>query len=124
MRYITDRKRAVGLGASHTGTHHFWSMQVSAVALAILTPLFIFTFGHILGHPYAEVRAYFGRPFPAIVTGLTLIVGLHHFAMGAQIWIEDYVHGLARKATIIGVACLSYAVMAVGLFALVRLALH
>lgn len=123
MHYLTDRKRATGLGASHSGTHHYWSMQVSAVALAVLVPLFIFTFGRILGAPYAEVTAYFARPFPAIVAALTLIVGLTHFKNGAQIAIEDYAGGITRKALIIGVTCLSYAAMATGLFALVRLAL-
>ncbi|MCB2133885.1 MAG: succinate dehydrogenase, hydrophobic membrane anchor protein, partial [Rhodobacteraceae bacterium] len=91
--------------------------------LAILVPLFIFTFGCILGAPYEEVVAYYGRPFPAIVAGLTLIVGLTHFRNGAQVMIEDYAHGLARKALIVGTVCLSYALMATGLFALIRLAL-
>ncbi len=123
MQYLTDRKRAVGMGASHSGTHHHWAMQVSAVALAILIPLFIFTFGHILGHSYPEVRAYYARPFPAIVAGLTIIIGLVHFKNGAQMMIEDYAGGLTRQALIIGATCLSYAAMATGLFALVRLAL-
>jgi succinate dehydrogenase / fumarate reductase membrane anchor subunit len=123
MAYLTDRKRADGLGSSKSGTEHFWNMQVSAVALAILIPLFIFTFGRILGAPHAEVVAYFARPFPAIVTGLTLVVGLVHFKNGAQVMIEDYAQGLTRKALIMGTICLSYACIAVGLFALIRLAL-
>ena len=123
MRYLTDRKRAAGLGSAKSGTEHYWHMQVSSVGLAILVPLFIFTFGCILGAPYEEVVAYYGRPFPAIVAGLTLIVGLTHFRNGAQVMIEDYAHGLARKALIVGTVCLSYALMAIGLFALIRLAL-
>ena len=123
MRYLTDRKRAAGLGSAKSGTEHYWHMQVSSVGLAILVPLFIFTFGCILGAPHEEVVAYYGRPFPAIVAGLTLIVGLTHFRNGAQVMIEDYAHGLARKALIVGTVCLSYALMATGLFALIRLAL-
>jgi succinate dehydrogenase / fumarate reductase membrane anchor subunit len=123
MRYMTDRKRANGLGSSKTGTEHFWHMQVSSVALAILVPLFIFTFGRILGGSHAEVLAYFARPFPAIITGLTLVVGFVHFKNGAQVMIEDYARGTTRKALIIATTCLSYACIATGLFALVRLAL-
>lgn len=123
MAFLTDRKRAQGLGSAKTGTEHFWGMQVSAAALAVLIPLFVFTFGAILGAPHAEVVAYFTRPFPAIVTGLTLVVGMTHFRNGAQVMIEDYAHGAVRKWLIIGVICLSYAVMATGLFALVKLAL-
>jgi len=67
--------------------------------------------------------AYYSRPFPAIVAGLTLIVGMTHFKNGAQVMIEDYAHGFARKALVVGTVCLSYAVMATGLYALIRLAL-
>jgi succinate dehydrogenase / fumarate reductase membrane anchor subunit len=97
MRYLTDRKRATGMGSAKSGTAHFWAMKVSSVALLILVPLFVFTFGAILGAPYEEVVAYYSRPFPAIVAALTLIVGLEHFQSGAQVLIEDYVHGTAEK---------------------------
>jgi succinate dehydrogenase / fumarate reductase, membrane anchor subunit len=123
MAFLTDRKRAAGLGSAKTGTEHFWHMQVSSAALAVLIPLFVFTFGRILGAPHEEVAAYFARPFPAIVTGLTLVVGLIHFRSGAQVMIEDYAHGDTRKWLITGVICLSYALIAAGLFALIRLAL-
>ena len=123
MRYLTDRKRAIGLGSAKSGTEHFWHMQVSAVGLAILVPVFIFTFGRIVGAPYEDVVAYYGRPFPAIVAGLTLIVAMTHFKNGAQVMIEDYAHGFTRKALIISTICLSYALIATGLYALIRLAL-
>lgn len=123
MAYLTDRKRANGLGSSRTGTGHFWQMQVSSVALAVLIPLFVITFGRILGAPYPEVVAYFARPLPAIITGLTLVVGLVHFKNGARVMIEDYARGSTRRALIIAATCLSYACIATGLFALVRLAL-
>lgn len=123
MRYLTDRKRATGLGSAKTGTEHFWNMQVSSVALAVLIPIFIFTFGRIVGGTYDEVTAYFAQPFPAIVAALTIIVGFTHFKNGAQTLIEDYAEGTTRKILIIGTICLSYVAMATGLFALVRLAL-
>ncbi|MCB2095186.1 MAG: succinate dehydrogenase, hydrophobic membrane anchor protein [Rhodobacteraceae bacterium] len=123
MRFLTDRKRAEGLGPARAGTEHHWHMQVSAVGLAIMVPLFIFTFGSIIGGSHDEVTAYFARPFPAIVAALTIVVGFVHFKNGAQMMIEDYTKGLWRKALIISAACLSYAAIATGLFALVKLAL-
>lgn len=123
MRYLTDRKRAMGLGAAKSGVHHFWAMKVQSVALLFLIPLFVFTFGPMLGESYEAVTAYFSKPFPAIVAALTLVVGFKHFADGCQVLVEDYVHGLAQKVTIILVTCLSYGAMATGLFAIARLAL-
>lgn len=123
MRYLTDRKRAVGMGSAKSGTQHFWDMKVSAAALLILVPLFIFTFGSALGGTYEEVTAYYARPFPAIVAALTIWVGMMHFKDGAQVLIEDYVHGLWEKILIIGVICLCYAVAVTGVYAIIRLAL-
>ena len=123
MRYLTDRKRATGMGSAKSGTAHFWAMKVSSVALLILIPLFVFTFGTIVGEDYATVTAYFAHPFPALIAALTLIVGFEHFQSGAQVLIEDYVHGLTQKITIILIKCISYGLMAMGLFAIAKLAL-
>ena len=123
MRYLTDRKRATGMGSAKSGTAHFWAMKVSSVALLILIPLLVFTFGTIVGEDYATVTAYFAHPFPALIAALTLIVGFEHFQSGAQVLIEDYVHGFAQKITIILIKCISYGLMAMGLFAIAKLAL-
>ena len=123
MRYLTDRKRATGLGSAKSGTEHHWSMTVSSGALLVLIPLFIFTFGPMLGASYEEVTAYFARPFPAVVAALTIIVTFRHFAGGVQALIEDYVHGLSQKVAIVAMTCVSYAAMAVGLYSIVILAL-
>lgn len=123
MEFLTDRKRAVGMGSAKSGTAHHWHMIVTSVALCGLVPLFIFTFGYALGMSYEDATLYYARPFPAIVGILTLLVGFVHFKGGVQILIEDYVQGFARKATIIFSICLSYTAAAIAVFAIVRVAL-
>lgn len=123
MRYLTDRKRAVGKGAAGRGTEHHWSMQVSAVGLALIVPAFVYVFGSALGGTREEVLATFGRPFPAILTALVLVVGMQHFRKGATMMIEDYARGTSRKIAVIAVTVLSYGTIATGLYALARIAL-
>jgi succinate dehydrogenase / fumarate reductase, membrane anchor subunit len=123
MAILTDRKRAEGLGSAKTGTEHHWQMTISSAALLILVPLFIFTFGRALGLGHDAVLAYYARPFPAIVAALTILISMIHFRGGVQTMIEDYVHGDLRKVSILAAICLSYALAAVGLFAIARLAL-
>lgn len=123
MRYLTDRKRAVGRGASGTGTEHHWAMIVSAIALAILVPVWLWIFGSALGSSHAEVVATFSRPFPAILTALVLFVGMRHFAKGAHMMIEDYWQGTTRKVLMMLADAFSYLTIATGLWALARLAL-
>ncbi|MBP1804973.1 succinate dehydrogenase, hydrophobic membrane anchor protein [Rubellimicrobium aerolatum] len=121
--YITARKRAENLGASGGGTDHFWLMEVTSIALVILVPLFVFTFGSILGLPHEEAVAALSRPFPALVIGLTLLVGLVHFRHGVQVVLEDYAHGTPRRAMVIAAICVTYAILATGVFAVARIAL-
>lgn len=123
MAFLTDRKRASGMGSAKSGTHHHWQMMVTSVALLVLTPIFVFQFGSTLGQPYEEVIAYYSRPVPAGIAMLTLLVGFFHFAKGVQTLIEDYVHGTARKLAIIAMICLSYGAAGLGIFALIRIAL-
>ncbi|MEL6586987.1 MAG: succinate dehydrogenase, hydrophobic membrane anchor protein [Pseudomonadota bacterium] len=123
MAFLTDRKRVSGLGASGAGTEHHWHQTILSAALLVLIPLFVFTFGAIVGAPYEEVVAYYTRPWPALVAVLTLTVGWVHFAKGVQVLIEDYVHGLARKIAIIATTCISYAAALACVYAIARLAL-
>jgi succinate dehydrogenase / fumarate reductase membrane anchor subunit len=123
MAFLTDRKRATGMGSARSGTEHHWMMMVTSVALLILIPVFVFTFGSILGSSYEEVLAYYQRPLPAAVAALTIAIGFFHFRKGVQTLIEDYVHGVARKGLIIAMICLSYGAAALGVLSVLRLAL-
>ena len=123
MRYLTDRKRAVGNGSAHSGTAHHWAMTVSAVALAFLVPTWLYVFGHAVGGTRAEVVATFARAFPAILTALVLVVSMRHFAKGSTTMLQDYAKGTALKSGIIFVYSLAGVIAVVGLYALVRIAL-
>ena len=122
-QYLTDRKRARGLGSSREGTHHHWQMMVSSSALVVLVPLFVLVFGLAFGGSHADVVAYLSHPFVAIALGISLTVGIVHLLREAQAAIEDYMHGPAQKLTLMAAAAFSYTLIAVGLFALARIAI-
>ncbi len=123
MRYLTDRKRAEGKGASHSGTEHFWYMKVSAFGLALIVPMFLYVLGGAIGGSHAEVLATFSQPGPAILTGLVLVVGLQHFQKGALVMLEDYSHGSMRRVLIMLLVAMIYGLTATGLYALAKIAL-
>ena len=124
MRYITARKAATGLGASHTGTQHHWWMTVNSVALALLTPSFLMVIASALQLPgRAAVIAYFSGPYPAIVVTAFLVLGMLHFIKGTRIMIDDYFHHTARKVALIIAAVFGWAVIALVLFAMARMVL-
>jgi len=123
MRYLTDRKRAIGNGSARQGTDHHWGMTVSSYGLLILVPLFLIVFAPMLGASYEDVTAHFAKPFPAIVTALTVWISMMHFKNGVRTVIEDYAHGFARELWIIITMALSYAIAATGVFAILKMAL-
>lgn len=132
MRYLTPRKRAEGLGAARAGTTNHWAITVSSVALAILTPFFLWTMGSAFAAASRSANAlqaqiavieHFSHPFPALVTALFLIVGMLHFIRGTRMTIEDYLQGATRQWLIIASVLFGWAVIAAGLFALVKMAL-
>lgn len=123
MRYITPRKAAEGLGSAHTGTQDHWFLTVSACALVLLVPAFLMVVGRAIGLPHPELVAYFGRPYPAIITALFIIVGMVHFIKGTRVMIDDYFQHTARKVAIIISMIFSWSVIAAAVFALAKMTL-
>ena len=102
--------------------HHF-EMKITSIALFFLIPLFIFTFGSVIGEDHDTVVEYLSTPFPALIVALTLIIGMQHFQSGAQTLIEDYVRGSRYRIALIFVKVLSYFLMVVGLYSIAKIAL-
>ena len=103
MALMTDRKRVIGLGSAKSGTDHFWKTTVTSVALLVIVPMFLFSFGPLLGEPYAEVQAALARPFPAVSAALMLIVGFYHFRLGIQMVMVTHIDEL-RAGTVVEVS--------------------
>ena len=123
MSFRTPKARVVGLGTAHGGTHHWWQMRLSSIALIPLTVLFAVPFAQALGGGYEEVRALYSQPFHAIVAALFLAVNFHHLAQGLQTVIEDYVHDKKwRTGLLIGNTMANAALGFAGVFAVLRIA--
>ena len=120
--YVTNRKRAMGLGSGRHGTHHHWEMMVSSILICILVPAFLVTFALGLGRGQQDAVAYFSHPIPALIMALSLIVIVRHLMAETLVAVEDYIHGTAGKLIQVAVTAVSYTLIAAGLFALARLA--
>ncbi len=123
MKFLTDRKRAEGMGSGRQGTLHHWHMVLSSIALCFAVPVFVIAFGLIFGGTREEVLAYLGKPFPALAIGITLVIGILHFRQEIVEAVEDYVHGLAGKLTLFATTAFTYLLIAVALFAIAKIAL-
>ncbi|MEM9967570.1 MAG: succinate dehydrogenase, hydrophobic membrane anchor protein [Pseudomonadota bacterium] len=123
QRFLTDRKRALGLGSGRQGTHHHWQMMVTSMLLVVLVPAFVITFAIGLNGGHEEVLVYYSRPLPALISVLTMAVVIFHLMSETLVAVEDYVHGLAGKLTLVAVTAFCYTLIVAGVFAVAKLAL-
>jgi len=123
MSYRTERQRVQGLGAAGDGTHHWWRQRVTAVAMVLLTPFFLFPFVRALGSSWEDVRALYATPLHAVVAVLFVLVGFNHLQLGLQVVIEDYVHDKPLRTTLLlANMFICWALALIGVFAIARIA--
>jgi succinate dehydrogenase / fumarate reductase membrane anchor subunit len=113
---VTDLARARGLGASHTGTEHWWTQRLTTLALVPLSLWFVFSIVRLAGASYVDVKAWLSSPLSATLAILLVAVMFHHTAAGVEVIFEDYIHCKSAKiAAIIAVkfACALGAVVCI-----------
>lgn len=121
--FKTARGRAIGLGAAHSGAHHWWVMRVESVALIPLGLLFAFPFAGALGEGHLTALAVYSNWFNAVVAVLFLAVAFHHLLLGLQEVILDYVHDKAWRVGLLVATQMFCAVFALaGIFAVLKIA--
>jgi succinate dehydrogenase membrane anchor subunit len=84
--------RARGLGSAHTGFHHWWIERVEAVALVPLTIWFIYSLLHLVGASHQAVIDWLSSPISMTLMLLLIVATFHHFSLGVQSVLDDYVH--------------------------------
>jgi succinate dehydrogenase / fumarate reductase membrane anchor subunit len=119
----TPIHRVQGMGASHSGTGHFWRQRVTAIALVPLGLWFGFTVLGLAGGNEVDALNYFEHPVNAILMGGFVIIMLYHMSLGLQVIIDDYVHSPGAKIfLLLLVRFVMLATMSTCLIALIRIA--
>ena len=96
-------------------------MKLSSMVLVLLIPIFLITIAPIIGESREIVLAKLEQPLYALIVAVTFTVGLLHFKSGIQVLIEDYVHGSMTKVWINVTIVLSYTLIGLTLFALIKI---
>jgi succinate dehydrogenase / fumarate reductase, membrane anchor subunit len=89
---------ARGLGSGKTGTGHWWTQRLTAIALLLLTPWFAWLVLGLLGADQPTMRAALAQPVNATLLLAFLVSLFWHAQLGLQVIVEDYVHGWLEVA--------------------------
>ena len=104
-----------------TGTPHHKAMKFSSMVLVLMTPVFLLTIAPLMGEQHEFVLSKLEQPLYALIVAVTFTVGLLHFKSGVQVLIEDYVRGKMTKVWINVTIALSYSLIVLMLFALIKI---
>jgi succinate dehydrogenase / fumarate reductase, membrane anchor subunit len=99
-QYITPAKVTRGLGASKTGTTHHIRQRVTALALIVLVPWFLFSVMKAALGGYADALAWISSPLNATLLILTAGAAFYHMRLGMQAVIEDYIGKPGTRAAL------------------------
>ncbi|MFN7055418.1 succinate dehydrogenase, hydrophobic membrane anchor protein [Hyphomonas sp.] len=89
--FITPTKAARGLGSAKSGTAHHIRQRVSALALIVLVPWFLYAVIKAASGGYDGARAWVSDPLNALLLVLTAAAAFYHMRLGMQVVIEDYI---------------------------------
>jgi succinate dehydrogenase / fumarate reductase membrane anchor subunit len=112
-----------GLGASHSGTGHFWRERVTSVALIPLSLWFAYAMLGLAGTSEVAILQFLMQPWNALLMAAFAAISLYHASLGLQVVIDDYVHSAtSRVFLLILVRGAVFALIATCVFALIRIA--
>ncbi|MCX7041878.1 MAG: succinate dehydrogenase, hydrophobic membrane anchor protein [Gammaproteobacteria bacterium] len=84
---------ARGLGSAKDGVGHWWVQRLTAMALLLLAPWFIWLALGLIGADHFTVRQTLAQPLNASLLLAFVLSLFWHAQLGLQVVIEDYVHG-------------------------------
>lgn len=93
----TSLHKVRGLGASHSGTGHFWHERLTSAALIPLTLWFAYSMLGLAGASEVACITYLAEWWNALLMFAFVVVTLWHIKLGLQVVIDDYVHSAGKK---------------------------
>ncbi len=99
MSMRSPLSRVRGLGSAHSGTEHFLTQRMTAIANVPLVLFFVYLLVTLAGRSHAAVSATLNNSTTALFLLAAIISVVIHMRIGMQIIIEDYIHHDGLKMT-------------------------
>jgi succinate dehydrogenase / fumarate reductase, membrane anchor subunit len=101
--YRSDFSIAKNLGASGSGTKHWWHQRFTAIIMALMIGWVFYFFNQISIRNLPELIEHLQKPINVVMMLIFSISMMYHGVLGMQVVIEDYVHcRIMRLAFLLG----------------------
>lgn len=101
MHFRSSLSKVHGLGPAKSGTLHWWSQRISAVALVPLTCWFLIFLELSLHAPFQDTVIWLKAPLNSTALIGWIIAAFYHAALGLQVVAEDYLNSEGQKIVVI-----------------------
>ena len=120
--FKTPLAKVRGLGSAKDGTHHWWLQRVTAIANIPLSIFMVVSFVGNAGKDHAGWVAWLKQPLVSVIMILFVANMVWHMRLGLQVFVEDYVHGGAKVATMLAINFGCVLIAALSIFSVLRIA--
>jgi succinate dehydrogenase / fumarate reductase, membrane anchor subunit len=115
--------RVLGLGAAHSGVHHWWTQRLTSLALVPLSIWFVVSLLALPSLGHATVVAWMGQSWTALLLVIFVLVAAWHSQLGVRVVVEDYVHGTGAKTLTLVIVSFAHVLLAAaGVLAVLKVA--
>ncbi len=101
MGFRTSLAKAIGLGAAHSGSSHWWMQRLTAVALVPLTLWFIWFLSRLVAFDQAAMLTWLANPWNSAFLLAYVCAACYHAQLGLREVIVDYVHHPAIRVSVL-----------------------
>ena len=115
--------RVIGLGSAKSGSGHWFSQRLTAVAIMMLGLWFLVALLCLGSLRHDDLARWLRHPSNAALSALLVIASAQHAWLGLQVVIEDYVGGrIARLLLVVTAKAAFILAAAAGVLAVLRIA--
>jgi succinate dehydrogenase / fumarate reductase membrane anchor subunit len=108
-KYRSDLSKAKNLGASGTGSHHWWHQRLTALIIALMVFWVISFVWQISKGEVSSVIACLQKPYNIVMLVIFFVTVMYHAVIGVQVVIEDYINcRLIRFVSLLGIQLFAF----------------
>jgi len=125
MNYLSIKSslsKAKNSGASGSGSHHWFHQRLTSIMMIIILPWFFYVMHKLSSMELSGMIESLREPYNLTPIMILLIITFYHGSLGMQVIIEDYIHVLwVRNTLIISIKLFSIITVISGILALLSL---